>query len=320
MSTPGDSPYEKAVHAHKKWHIQAKELRHKFAVSTDQARQIVDSCSRCSQFPEPSRHVQIPERKHETATGPNEVISADCLHLNECNGYSYMMVTLDSYSRFARVARLKRLDSKSVYECLLTLFQQCGFPTTIKNDGAGYFVSAEMKGYMASHHTLIKTISVGRSNSNKVERLNRSIRAFLNRQGLKWSSPRVLYELNLYLNCSINIKKSETYGRLTPYELQNGFVPHHDRFLGIEKPEIYRHPVQSKVKFENFSSEMNKNVHHKKINKNRYSVGKQVFYRKYGRKSSQLMPATIVTVGQETCTLDNGHCKITRHFTDIIST
>jgi len=188
----------------------------------------------------------------------------------------------------------------------------------IKNDGAGYFISAKMKGYLAEHHTLMKTISVGRSNSNRVERLNRSIRSFLDRQGLKWSTPKVIYELNLYLNCTLNVKNTKKHGTVTPYELQNGFLPDTPRFLGVEKPHIGRQPIQSVVKFIEHTAEMNSGIKVKPLNKTRYYVGKRVHYRKFGRKSSELKPATIINVGDETCTLDNGYCHITRNFSDII--
>ena len=191
----------------------------------------------------------------------------------------------------------------------------------IKCDGAAYFMSAEFKGLLASRHTLIKTISVGRSNANRVERQNRTIRAFLDRRGLEWSSPQTIYDLNLYLNCTVNMHTSKYYGRVTPYELQNGFIPDTERFIKCAKPVTDRLPVQTQVNFSTFSAEMNqyKLPDISPANSNRYKVGSKCHYRKGGRKSSELAPATIETVGFETCTLRTPHNQlITRHLTDII--
>ena len=320
MENVPKTDFEKAQRAHEKWHLQYKVLVSKFGISEKEAKTIVSDCSRCARFPDSSRHVQVPQRKHETPQGPNEVISIDCAHLNECNGYSYLMVTLDSYSRFARIAKLKRLDSKSVYNCLLKLFQHCGFPSVIKCDGAAYFMSAEMKGYMAAHNTLIKSISVGRSNANRVERLILTARNFLERNGLRWSSDKTLYDLNLYLNCCMNIRSSKLYGDVTPYELQNGFIPDLDRFLTCEKPTTDRKPNQSEVRFDKFAAEQNADVHKSQPDKSRFSIGQKVFYRKFGKKSKAMARATIEKIGNETCTLKTERGQlITRHFTDIIT-
>ena len=310
---------EKAIRAHSRWHLQADTLGLLFGIDSKTASDIITRCHRCSQFPSPNKHPQVPERPHTTAAGPNETVCIDCLHLNECNGYRYLLVSYDTYSKFTNVTALKRLDLKHVFNKLLTMFRMTGLPSVFKCDGAAYFTSTEFKGLLASKHVLIKTISVGRSNSNRVERQNRNIRAFLNRKGENWSEDQTLYDLVLYLNCCTNMIDSRSFGRVTPYELQHGYLPNTERFLNCDVPTTSRKPIQSQVKFNQLCKELNKNIRLPDINKSRYIAGKQCHYRLYGRKSAALRPAEIVSVGEETCTLKTKTGQlITRHFTDVI--
>ena len=319
MNKPPKTAKERAIQAHKKWHLQANSLQVIFGINKALAQSIIADCSRCSQYPSPNKHPQIPDRPHTTALGPNETVCIDCLHLSECNGYKYLLVSYDTYSKFVNVIALKRLDSRHVFDKLSEMFRTTGLPSVFKCDGAAYFTSTEFKGYLASQNVLIKTISVGRSNSNRVERQNRNIRSFLNRNGTDWSQSRVLSDLVLYLNCCTNIIKSNNYGSITPYELQHGYKPDIERFLNCTKPTTNRRPTQSKVNFKTFSTELNAKINKLTIDKSRYTVGKSCHYRVFGRKSSKLKPATIISVSDETCNLKTKQGQIiTRHLTDVV--
>ena len=202
------------------------------------------------------------------------------------------------------------------------MFKDVGLPSVIKTDGAKYFTSSEIKGYFACKRVLIKTISVARSNANRVERYNRTIRAFLNRRGRDWATPESLYELTLYMN-SINTINSAKYGSLTPYELSFGYKPEIMRFLTVKYPSFSGEPIQTEVKFGKFSSERNQSNERliKRAKTDQYKSGATVMYRKDGRKSARMASAVIeyLSPGKETVTLRTPNNQlITRHITDVI--
>ena len=159
---------------------------------------------------------------------------------------------------------------------------------------------------------------MGRSNANRVERLNRTIRDFLNRYGRDWSSPETLYNLSLYLNTCSNAKNSKNYGIITPYELFYEVKPDTLRFMKCTRPKIISKPIQSLVNHEIYAREMNpQNL--KPINNSRYVVGLKVFYRRGGRKDGKLIPAIVESVGKTTCSIRNKNgLLLCRHFTDLI--
>ena len=303
------------------WHIGAKPLCQFFKVGLEEARNIVRDCVRCAQFPSPNAHVQVKERPHIFGNGPNEIVSLDVLHLKAAQqGYRYLLVAIDSFTRFVRVKPLKRLDSKYIFERFLEMFVETGLPKVVKLDGAPYFMSAEMKGYLSSRNCLIKTISVGRSNANKVERINRVIRDFLNRRGLDWCTPTSIYDLSLYLNIFTNINHSKMYGDLTPFELRNMYLPDFKRFTNSRRPNLEYPPRQSKVRFYKLADELRQPAPRPvKLNPKDYYVGREVFYRRGGRKDGQLLRAHLYTLGRETATLEttNGQL-VTRNYADIV--
>ena len=94
-----------------------------------------------------------------------------------------------------------------------------------------------------------------------------------------------------------------------------------ERFLNCVKPSTRRQPRQTSVKFKMLSDELNAGIVKPTIDKSRYIVGKSCHYRVFGRKSPKLNPATIVSIGNETCNLKTRQGQIiTRHMTDIICT
>ena len=153
-----------------------------------------------------------------------------------------------------------------------------------------------MKGYLSSRHVLIKTISVGRSNANRVERVNRVIRDFLNRRGLNWSDPSTIYDLSLYLNTMTNIQRSNKYGNLTPFELRNGYVPDVPRFINCRRPNCDYFPKQTHVRYGDLAEErrviQEKDVY-LTFDPKKYYIGRPVYYRRGGRKDGRLSHAVI---------------------------
>ena len=309
----------KAQRAHEVWHIQSKPLAKMFGITAEVARNIVDNCVKCRAYPSSNRHPQIPDRPHRAPSGPGVIVSMDILHLTPSNGYNYLLVTLDDFSRFARVAALKRSSSVDTFNALYSLFSQSGFPCSFKSDCGTNFVSAEFKGMLAKNNCLLKLISVGRSNANRTERLMRVIRAFLNRITTAWHEPETLYQLQLFLNTTTNLT-TDSNKSISPYELHHGIKPPISRFLKYEKPNLNWKPVQSHIDFHRLSSTRNAKIGTPRDNRHIYKVGDRVLYRKFGRKSGKLVPGTIHSIGDETVTLLNwANNLVTRNFSDVIT-
>ena len=319
MEETPKTPLEKARKAHTIWHLSQKVLVKMFSVTKKEAFNIVNSCSTCRQCPSPNRHAQVPDRVHTCPNGPNVCVSMDIMFLNESNGYNYILVTMDDFSRFCRVAPMKRCTSKSTFDTIYRLFSDVGLPISVKSDCGANFVSGEFKSLLARNNVLLKLISPGRSNGNRCEKTIRSIRSFLDRIESPWHEPETIYKLNLYLNTICNTFKG-TSRPLNPYEITYAMEPQISRYLKLQKPDMDFSPTQVDVDYSVISSAKNTLVTEprKNLGEN-MKPGDRVYYRKFGRKSAKLCPSTIEYLGTETVTLRNEHDNlVTRNYEDVI--
>ena len=276
-------------------------------------------CIKCRNNPSPNRHPQIPDRPHMAPSGPGVIVSMDILHLTPSNGYKYLLVTLDDFSRFTRIAALKRCTSIDTFNALYRLFSQSGLPCSFKSDCGSNFISAEFKGMLAKNNCLLKLISVGRSNANRSERLMRVIRAFLNRVTTAWHEPETIYQLQLFLNTTTNLV-TDSNKSISPYELEYSIKPPIARFLKCRKPELHWKPTQSHTDFVKLSSSRNEKISKPRDKCHNYKVGHRVYYRKFGRKAGTLVPGKIERLGDETVTIRNTSGNlVTRNFADVIT-
>ena len=315
---PAKTAYEKSKRAHGRWHLSAKKLSELYGLPRSAAEAIVGECPTCSALPGANRHPQIKERRHDTHCGPNICISSDIAHMTETGrGYKYLLVTHCAFSRFTRVAPLRRLDSDSIYSSLCNLFAGSGFPCIFRTDGAAYYHSARMKGLLCQHNCLLESISPGRSNAQRVERIIREIRDFFTRRNTTWSDPDSLYELCMYLNVTQNHVNSKTYGSITPFELFFGRLPNPDNLLQLVRPQIKPGPcTQSEVNFKTLTNEIR--PVQPTLVQNPFKVGERLFYRRGGRKDGKLLPGVIHSVDDESVTLKTqDNILVTRHLTDV---
>ena len=226
---------------------------------------------------------------------------------------------MDDFSRFCRVAPMKRCTSKSTFDTIYRLFSDVGLPNSVKSDCGSNFVSGEFKSLLARNNVLLKLISPGRSNGNRCEKTIRSIRSFLDRIESPWHTPETIYKLNLYLNTICNTF-SGAKRPLNPYEITYAVEPQTSRYLKLQKPDMDFSPVQVDVDYSIISSARNALVTEprKNLGKN-MKPGDRVYYRKFGRKSAKLCPSTIEYLGKETVTLRNEHGNlVTRNYEDVI--
>ena len=176
---PAKNDLEKAERMHDRWHVSATQLVKLYKIPKDRAESIIAECTTCSEHPSPNRHPVVAQRRHDTHAGPNICVSSDVLHLEPTGtGHKYLLVTHCAFSKFTRLFPLKSLDSDSIYDGFCSIFEGCGFPQILRTDGAASYHSARMKGLLSTHNCLLESISPGRSNAMRCERVNREIRDF----------------------------------------------------------------------------------------------------------------------------------------------
>lgn len=155
-------------------------------------------------------HKKVPRAPHqpiESWTKPDipfSVLHADVLGpLTESNGYKYILIVVDSFSKFCLLYALYRQDAdelKRVFSNAISLF---GTPSTIVCDRARMFESAAFQDWVSELGSSMHFITPGMHRENgQVERYCRTVlnmlRIEVNNRGASWSN--VLWKVQLTLN------------------------------------------------------------------------------------------------------------------------
>lgn len=130
------------------------------------------SCHGCqvvgkANFPEPIKSTPLP-------TEPWQHLATDIL--GPLPDGSYLLVTVDYYSRFFEVDILKSITTEKVIECLERIFCRFGLPESLKTDNASYFTSIEFENFLSTsgiEHR--KSTPLWPQANGEVERQNRTI-------------------------------------------------------------------------------------------------------------------------------------------------
>jgi transposase InsO family protein len=105
----------------------------------DQIKRHTLECVTCQMHA--PRAAKAPMRGHITATKPAEVLTMDILHMMEVQGYKYLLVVVDIFSRYGAAVPLKDIKAESVVRALQqeVLCHGYGRPKTWVIDGGSEF-------------------------------------------------------------------------------------------------------------------------------------------------------------------------------------
>uniref|UniRef100_A0A1A8SA02 Gypsy retrotransposon integrase-like protein 1 n=1 Tax=Nothobranchius rachovii TaxID=451742 RepID=A0A1A8SA02_9TELE len=152
------------------WPQMAKEVEHF----------VTEECE-CLKKKKPSKQTRAPLSPIQS-TYPFQLVSIDFLHLEKCKqGYEYILVVMDHFTRFAQAYATKNKAAKTVADKLFNDFAlKFGFPTRLHHDMGKEFENKlmarlkELSGIQGSHTTPYHPQGNG-----QVERLNRTLLSML---------------------------------------------------------------------------------------------------------------------------------------------
>ena len=312
--------------AHKRLHIQSKELSNLFGISKKVADSVVASCSNCSKHPSPQAHLQE-KMGFRRANQPNKRLFADVFQFNSKSTTSLYLLAVDEYSEVISVRPLKNQRTGTVLNALYQIFTEKGVaPEFLVTDGAPSFRTKMFMEELAKCGTILENSSAYRSNANKAERYIRTCKSYLRRAGrTDPASAKALYLLNLELN----LLRSNTKGS-PPIQMERKYTINKKRAIGLEMPEfneppsIYYDEIERKSELESIETH-NKKLEKKvekaniKINK-KFKLGDAIRFKRYGKKGADTLAGTIMKIdGMDIVIKTEIGSTVIRHIEDIVS-
>lgn len=147
---------------------------------TEDVRNYIRKCSLCKQN-KPSNRSQIPEPGKQRLTNkPFQIIALDFIQSlpRSKAGNTHLLVTMDLFSKWCILTPVRKISTPLVVKILEeTWFRRYSVPEYIITDNASTFLSTEFKALLSKHHIQHWRNSRHHSQSNPVERLNRTINA-----------------------------------------------------------------------------------------------------------------------------------------------
>jgi len=305
--------------AHAKWHVPMRTLVDKFNVPKKKAMAIVADCPSCSNKPERNAHVRNIERGFWTPDGPFHEHSMDIKYMQHTvDGPGYIIGVFCMFSKFIRLASLRALDSRSVYNALCEIYRYTSFPKALRVDCDPAFTSAEFKGAMAGEGTIIIPNSPYRKNSSRIERSWRCLKDYIERTRVDWTSAKGMMDIHSYLNIMTGNSKYNGVD-ITPWEIELGHEPPIKAILNHGDEDNYR--MQSQLVWSDFKTAMHKKQDSKRVSPRlvMFQVGEKVGFHRKGSLDKQILNGTVVSMDSDTVVIETGSgTLITRHRANVL--
>ncbi|KAL6093193.1 hypothetical protein STEG23_016117 [Scotinomys teguina] len=117
---------------HKKHHVNSKGLKKDFAITWQQAKDIVKKCPTCSFY----NQTPLPAGSNPKGIQRNEIWQMDVFHFMEFGRLKYVHHTIDTYSGFQWATPMSSEKADSIITHLLEVMAIMRIPVQIKTDNA----------------------------------------------------------------------------------------------------------------------------------------------------------------------------------------
>lgn len=128
-----------------------------YGISQEMVYSLVGSCEACIRN---APLKQVDRINFIRASRPMERIIIDLVDLrmysNENSGYCWLLVAIDSFSKYAFYRKLKSKTATDVLESLVSLFETIGYPTILHSDNGKEFKNNRMIAFAQQHGIQLK--------------------------------------------------------------------------------------------------------------------------------------------------------------------
>ena len=224
----------------------------------------VKSCNQC--IVAGNQKVQAPLKWEDTGKVWERV------HIDYCGPIEnkYLLVVVDSHSKFIDVFVCNSTSSSGTIECLRRCFANFGIPSKIVSDNAAYFVSDEIRKFYAQNNIeLINPAPFNPSSNGLAERAVQTVKSGLKKFTVGSLNTRVSRFLYSYRRSVHSITK------ISP-----------DQVMFNRK---FKSPLDINI------SEKKGEIVSEKVYDNKFSVGQAIFAKNYGR-GKQWLPGIVLEV------------------------
>lgn len=169
--------HESLAHpGHRRFLDYVKKLPNCPTDSSQICRRIIEDCTTCATTK--PRWIRPPDLHVIKASRPWQRISVDFMveKPRTEQGYSCILTVIDEYSRFPFAFATRNRESKTVIDCLSSLFSLFGAPAELHSDRGKEFLSQEFQRFLFDHGVRFAPTSPYSPQANgQVERLNGTI-------------------------------------------------------------------------------------------------------------------------------------------------
>ncbi|CAM4676677.1 unnamed protein product [Lepidochelys kempii] len=173
-----NSLFSDPIESHAFFHQSASVLARQFHIPADHARSIVRSCPHCAAAAPTFSYAVNPR-----GTAANQLWQMDVTHVPQFRPYSFLHVSVDTYSGFLWATPQRGEATNKVIHHLLACFSVMGRPCQIKTDNAPAYYSAALSTFCARWDVHLKHgIPYNSTGQAIVERANRTLKTLLDKQ------------------------------------------------------------------------------------------------------------------------------------------